>query len=544
ENKDGNDVFAARFCAEECGLYFYSFDLGYDNLGVYNATKGDGIVCAQGEPFQLTVYKSDFSVPEKVKGKIFYQIFPDRFYESQPKQSLSFSDRIYRTDKDGEPYFYPTEQPNGWLNKDFFGGDFRGIMEKLPYLCELGVGYIYLNPIFEAHSNHRYNTANYMKVDPDLGTLQDFKALCEICHTKGIAVILDGVFSHTGSDSIYFNKEGRYGDGGAYRDKKSPYRKWYDFDSKYPCGYRAWWGFPTLPEVNEYEPCYTSYICGENGVIDFWLSQGADGFRLDVADELPDEFIAKIRTAVKRNGKDKLLLGEVWEDASNKISFGKRRKYLLGEELDTTMNYPFRTAILNFLREGDGYSFCESIFSICENYPKGSLDIALNSLSTHDTPRAMTALCGYDPYGTDRACQTMHFLSVEEYERAQKLIVCGFALLYGLPGVPCIYYGDEIGMQGYRDPFNRGYFKWWAVDNFIQDAVKLFGNFRSTHSIFAEGRIHFIHATQDCVAFIRFEPHSENQVIIGVNRGDKPEIFEYGEKSYTINPLDFLMCEA
>ncbi|MEG1895604.1 MAG: alpha-amylase family glycosyl hydrolase, partial [Oscillospiraceae bacterium] len=214
ENKDGNDVFAARFCAEECGLYFYSFDLGYDNLGVYNATKGDGIVCAQGEPFQLTVYKSDFSVPEKVKGKIFYQIFPDRFYESQPKQSLSFSDRIYRTDKDGEPYFYPTEQPNGWLNKDFFGGDFRGIMEKLPYLCELGVGYIYLNPIFEAHSNHRYNTANYMKVDPDLGTLQDFKALCEICHSKGISVILDGVFSHTGSDSIYFNKEGRYGDGG------------------------------------------------------------------------------------------------------------------------------------------------------------------------------------------------------------------------------------------------------------------------------------------------------------------------------------------
>ncbi|MEG2928158.1 MAG: glycoside hydrolase family 13 protein [Oscillospiraceae bacterium] len=543
-SEEGENIFAVSFYPDFCGLYFYNFDLGHDNLGVYNALKGNGVIAGEGELFQLTVYQKTFSVPKQVKGKIFYQIFPDRFYESHPRQALSFSDRIYRTDKDGEPYYYPTEQIDGWINKDYYGGDLQGIIEKLPYLCELGVGYIYLNPIFEAHSNHRYNTADYMKIDPDLGTLQDFQALCHAAHSRGISVVLDGVFSHTGSDSVYFNKEGRYGDGGAYRDPKSPYRKWYDFDKKYPCGYRAWWGFNTLPEVDEYNSSYINYICGKDGVIDFWLSQGADGFRLDVADELPDEFICEIRNAVKKHGEDKLLLGEVWEDASNKVSFGKRRKYLLGEELDTTMNYPFRTAILEFLREGDGYALCESVITICENYPKCALDIALNSLSTHDTPRAMTALCGYEPYGTDRNRQSGKFLSVEEYERARRLIVCGFALLYGVPGVPCIYYGDEIGMQGYRDPFNRGYFKWWAVDCYIQDNVKSLGAFRNSHDIFADGKIYFIYASYNCVAFTRYCEGCEKEVIIGVNRGETEESFEYKGRLYTLNPMDYFMLEV
>ena len=184
-----------------------------------------------------------------------YQIFPDRFFEGRPHPVMPFADRVYRANKQGEPYFWPNEQ-GGQLNLDYFGGDFEGIRKKLGYLQELGVTWIYLNPIFEAHANHRYNTADYLNADPLLGTNEEFTLLCREAKEKGIRIILDGVFSHTGSDSLYFNREGRYGQGGAYHDPNSPYRSWYDFDPKYPCGYRSWWGFETLPEVREDDPAY------------------------------------------------------------------------------------------------------------------------------------------------------------------------------------------------------------------------------------------------------------------------------------------------
>ncbi|MBP1570816.1 MAG: glycoside hydrolase family 13 protein [Oscillospiraceae bacterium] len=539
--ENGKFIFTVSFVPQERGLYFYSFKLGDSDLGIYNSGKGNGYVAEKGELFQLTVYDKDFSTPQQAKGKIFYQIFPDRFYEGKKKNKLSFIDRVYRPDKEGEPFFYPTEMPEGYLNKDYYGGDLKGITEKLDYLLELGVGYIYLNPIFESHSNHRYNTADYMKIDPDLGTLEDFHILCNAAHEKGIKIILDGVFSHTGSDSIYFNKEGRYDSKGAFDHTDSPYRKWYDFSPRFPCGYRAWWGFDTLPEVNEKDPSYIEFICGKGGVIDYWLSQGADGFRLDVADELPDSFIDQIRVAVKAHGEDKLLVGEVWEDATTKWSYGKRRRYLLGTGLDTTMNYPFRVSILNFLKDGNGGDFCDEIFTICENYPKEALDVALNNLSTHDTPRAMTALCGENPYSTDRYWQSKRFLTAEKYIKAQKLIVCGFALLFAMPGLPCIYYGDEIGMQGYRDPFNRGYFTWWAMDEYILKNVKKIAEFRNSHDVFAEGRIHFVFATDDCVVFTRFDRKLDKEVLIAVNRGVKDIKFEYNGKNYTVPAMYYLM---
>ena len=296
-----------------------------------------------------------------------------------------------------------------------------------------------------------------------------------------------------------------------------------------------------MPEVNEKDPSYIEFICGKGGVIDYWLSQGADGFRLDVADELPDSFIDQIRVAVKAHGEDKLLVGEVWEDATTKWSYGKRRRYLLGTGLDTTMNYPFRVSILNFLKDGNGGDFCDEIFTICENYPKEALDVALNNLSTHDTPRAMTALCGENPYSTDRYWQSKRFLTAEKYIKAQKLIVCGFALLFAMPGLPCIYYGDEIGMQGYRDPFNRGYFTWWAMDEYILKNVKKIAEFRNSHDVFAEGRIHFVFATDDCVVFTRFDRKLDKEVLIAVNRGVKDIKFEYNGKNYTVPAMYYLM---
>ena len=256
---------------------------------------------------------------------------------------------------------------------------------KLPYLREMGVDYLYLNPIFEAHSNHRYNTADYLNVDPLLGTNEEFEVLCREAAKYGIGIVLDGVFSHTGSDSRYFNREGRYGEGGAYRDPNSPYRSWYDFDPKYKGGYRSWWGFETLPEVNEETPSFVEFITGEGGVIDTWLRRGAAGFRLDVADELPDAFIEKIRTAVKRVSPEKFLLGEVWEDATTKFGFDHRRTYLLGKGLDSVMNYPLRDAILAYLNGGTAEHFAETMETLRENYPR---DVFYNCLLyTSPSPR-------------------------------------------------------------------------------------------------------------------------------------------------------------
>ena len=338
-NFDGQTPRQNHFSVEvplnDPGLYFYYFDLYTDFRRIVRGPDNCGVISWQdGESWQITVYEQDFETPESIKGKVFYQIFPDRFCEGVENKPMPFADRIYQADKHAEPFWQPNEV-GGHLNEDYFGGDLKGIQQKLPYLHEMGVDFIYLNPIFEAHSNHRYNTADYLNVDPLLGTNEDFETLCKEAAKYGIGIVLDGVFSHTGSDSRYFNREGRYGEGGAYRDPNSPYRSWYDFDPKYKGGYRSWWGFETLPEVNEETPSFVEFITGEGGVIDTWLRRGAAGFRLDVADELPDEFIEKIRTAVKRVSPEKFLLGEVWEDATTKFGFNKRRTYLLGNGSNT-----------------------------------------------------------------------------------------------------------------------------------------------------------------------------------------------------------------
>ena len=287
--------FSVEVALNDPGLYFYYFDLYTDFRRIVRGPDNCGVVSWQdGEKWQITVYDAAFETPASIKGKVFYQIFPDRFCEGVENKPMPFPDRIYQADKHAEPFWQPNEV-GGHLNEDYFGGDLKGIQLKLPYLHEMGIDFIYLNPIFEAHSNHRYNTADYLNVDPLLGTNEDFKTLCAEAKRYGIGIVLDGVFSHTGSDSRYFNREGRYGEGGAYRDPNSPYRCWYDFDPKYKGGYRSWWGFETLPEVNEETPSYVEFITGEGGVIDTWLRRGAAGFRLDVADELPDEFIEKIR---------------------------------------------------------------------------------------------------------------------------------------------------------------------------------------------------------------------------------------------------------
>ncbi len=511
---EGVNHFRLSLTLDEAGLYFYYFDLYSDFRKLYRGELGEAVLSwTAGACWQLTVYEADFATPKALRGGVMYQIFPDRFFEGRPHPVMPFADRVYRANKQGEPYFWPNEQ-GGQLNLDYFGGDFEGIRKKLGYLQELGVTWIYLNPIFEAHANHRYNTADYLNADPLLGTNEEFTLLCREAKEKGIRIILDGVFSHTGSDSLYFNREGRYGQGGAYHDPNSPYRSWYDFDPKYPCGYRSWWGFETLPEVREDDPAYQQFICGKGGVIDTWLSRGASGFRLDVADELPDDFIESIRKAVKAHGPDCYLLGEVWEDATTKEAYGVRRTYLLGKGLDGVMNYPFRNAILSFLRGGSALSSAEQLTAICEHYPAPALHALMNHLGTHDTERILTALEDEPAEGRDRYWQSGRRLPKPKYDHGIRLVRLAYAMLFTLPGVPCIYYGDEVGMQGYRDPFNRAYYDWDSTENRIKPLLRQLAKLRKECDAFWEGDFRVTRADGGLLQYRRTGPTEAAEIAI------------------------------
>lgn len=488
----------------EVGLYFYHFEYnsGFGISGIYsNGGSQDGFLSGSGEKWQLTVYDRNFTTPDWLKGGIFYQIFPDRFYYSSEKKENVPPDRIFRTDYAGEPFWRPDK--NGkTLNNDFFCGDLKGIEQKLPYLSSLGVSCIYLNPIFESHSNHRYDTADYEKIDPLLGTQENFETLCGKADEYGIKIILDGVFSHTGSDSRYFNKKGRYPNIGAYQGTESEFYKWYKFKN-WPDDYESWWGIDILPEIIEETPEFINYISGENGIAKKWLSCGASGWRLDVADELPDEFLDAFRKSVKEQNRDALILGEVWEDASNKSSYGERRRYLLGGQLDSVMNYPFADAVINFVRYGTAEAFNKTVVSITENYPKPVIDVLMNHIGTHDTQRAITALAGESCVYRDRQWQSGRNLSPEKREEGIQLLKEAAVLQFTLPGVPCIYYGDEAGLEGYKDPFNRGCYPWGNENTELVEYYSALGKVRRENSSFKDGAYACISAILGCVAYTR-----------------------------------------
>ncbi len=507
---------------EKEGLYWYHFDFltSYGRSSVFETSDGVGgfsMSYGASNDWQLTVTEKDFTTPDWLKGGIIYQIFPDRFYNSgTPKYGVP-DDRILRSDWGGEPHWRPT--PDGKvLNNDFFGGDLKGIEEKLSYLKSLGVTCIYLNPIFEAHSNHRYDTADYSKIDPVLGTEEDFTSLCQAAKNMGIHIILDGVFSHTGADSVYFNKNGRYKTSGAYNSKESPYYKWYKF-TKYPEKYQSWWGFVTLPEVIEEGEEYRQFINGEGGIIEKWLSLGADGFRLDVADELPDIFIDELRVRLKKSKPQALLMGEVWEDATTKHSYGARRRYLLGSQFDSVMNYPFANAVIDFCRNGRAEAFMSSIMSIVENYPKQCLDVMMNHIGTHDTERAITKITGESCEYRDRLWQSNHFLG-EKYEKGVALLKCAAAIQYTLPGVPSVYYGDEAGLEGYKDPFNRGCYPWGNENKALVDFYRQLGKIRRENPVFAKGNFIPVSSMLGCIAYRRADENGDIMVI--VNRNEHP----------------------
>lgn len=487
KSENGFSVYTADYVFDVAGIYYYRFEMrNRDGVWYYGRGENGESVCGENLPeWQLTVYKSSYKTPDFAKGNIIYHVFVDRFnradgVKTKRKYRLheSFSESPEVVSADGKYYA-----------DDFFGGNFNGIREKLDYLEELGVGIIYLSPIFKAFSNHRYDTGDYLKVDELLGTEDDFKRLLDAAHEKGMKIILDGVFNHSGADSLYFNKFGTYDSLGAYQSKSSPYYDWYYF-KKFPDEYACWWGCDNVPDLNKSNKDYRALVFGKNGVVEKWQKLGADGWRLDVVDELPIDFVNLLIKKIKSVNKDALVIGEVWEDASTKVSYGELRPYLLGDQLDGTMNYPFMNAIIAYVRDGDEKFFKDTVQSILENYPKETIYCLMNSLGTHDTVRIINALSDVRAHGWSKTHKLGYKLPDSEYEKAKKKLYLASVLQFTLPGIPSIFYGDEAGLQGFDDPINRRPYPWGSEDKEILAHYKKLGRIRrENRAVFRAGSI-------------------------------------------------------
>lgn len=501
------------------GLYFYYFKIvheseGYETIQYYgfNGQGGEGQIYGSERdvvPYQLTCYQKSEIAPKWYRNAVFYQIFPDRFANGNPDRKINQPKKnsfIYGTEAD-DPY-YIRNHDNEIVRWDFFGGNFKGIQEKIPYLQELGITALYLNPIFEASSNHRYDTNDYFEVDGVLGTEEDFRNLIAALHTAGIAVILDGVFSHVGKDSRYFNISGFYGEeSGAARDRNSPYYDWFTFNH-YPNDYKSWWGVADLPEVRKENPNYQEFIYGDfDSVLSKWTSMGVDGWRLDVADELTDDFIAGIRKNLLAY-QEKILIGEVWEDASNKVAYDTRRKYVFGDHLQGVMNYPLRQQILDLLQHSRSLKeICEEMIRYQENYPIDFYYNQLNNIGTHDTERILTMLDG----------------SVEALDQA-------WGLMFMMPGIPCIYYGDEAGLTGGKDPENRKFFPWQSIDPRLFKSCQKWVERRKKYDVLKQGHFFpFYSQVQQIFGIIRYS--EDSYVIYAINLSDQEQELKVSELS-------------
>ena len=453
------------------------------------------------QSWQLTVYE-ETPTPAWFGRGVTYQIFPDRFCRTElPDPAGMIGDRWVHENWSDIPEWQPDSQGEV-RNRDFFGGSLQGIISKLDDLAAFGVTTLYLNPIFESASNHRYNTADYLAIDPMLGTEADFRQLCREAKSRGIRVILDGVFNHTGSQSRYFNADGFYPAPGAAQSQDSPYFSWFSFHP-WPTDYDAWWGIKTLPAVQENDSGYRDFIIRDrDSVVRHWLRAGASGWRLDVADELPDDFIADIRTAMDETAPGSLLLGEVWEDATTKVAYSQRRRYLLGQELHGVMNYPFRNALIAYLLGGDADEFRETLEAIRENYPPNAFSSLMNFLGTHDTPRILTVL-GASHVPDSKEDRASYRLSPEERQMGLARLRLAALVLFTFPGAPTVYYGDEAGMEGWEDPFNRACYPWGREDTELKVWFARLAHLRLDCPALQSGQLHWRWTSGPILAFAR-----------------------------------------
>ena len=497
--EDGQDIFEGAFALGEYGVFNYRFEGEYadGSLAFFGRDFDGTAIMGDWLPeWQLTVSKYDYKTPNSAKSGVIYQIFADRFARDGDvnftKHGRLHADWYERPDVEEEGKEYRAD--------DFFGGNIKGILSRLDYIKSLGVTMLYLSPIFESGSNHRYDTGDYMKIDELFGTEEEFRTLVVEAKKHGIKIMLDGVFNHTGADSVYFNREGHYDSVGAYQSKESPYADWYDFE-EFPDKYNCWWGSTVVPTVNKSAKGYQELLLGKGGVLEKWTKMDIKGWRLDVVDELPIDLTSAICQKIKSLKSNALVLGEVWEDATTKISYDKWRPYFMGGQLDSVMNYPFKEAIIDYVTTNNRRAFVEAVTRILENYPKESLDCLMNLIDSHDTVRALTRLSGVEAPETKRE-RADYVLPHDKYELAKKRLKFASTLQYMLPGVPCLYYGDEAGMQGFEDPMNRATFPWGREDEELIEHYRKLGKLREKYKDFLKGETVFL-ADDQLVVFER-----------------------------------------
>lgn len=530
EMQRNGDDFVCSFTPETTAALWYRFKF-ITNSGEKWLCPGDdghySVLCdCPSDGFRLTVFNRGFETPEWFSKRIMYQIFPDRFGfcdDDTAAKGIEYHKRLGQTpqlhESISEPVrWQPREFEADYAPDDFYGGTLCGITKKLPYLKELGIGVIYLNPIFEARSNHRYDTSDYGKIDPILGSNQDYVNLCKEAERLGIAIVLDGVFSHTGADSVYFNRCGSYPTLGAYQSTESEFFSWYDF-RHFPDDCRCWWNFRDLPEVNEQNSQWQDYIIkNDDSIVRRWLRLGASGWRIDVADELPDDVLGLIRQAAKAEKADSVIIGEVWEDAVTKNSYGKMRNYALGYSLDSVMNYPFRSAVIDFaLGRKSAFELRDFLLGQYHNYPQTMYRCLMNLLGSHDVERLHTALAfDFDVKTLERSKQAALELSDEQKMRATALQKLCAAIQYCVPGVPCLYYGDEQCLDGGRDPFNRNAFE--PSRSGLHNFYARLGEIRNAHPALSGGDIKISTPKPDVIIINR--QADSDKISCVINRSD------------------------
>jgi len=508
---------------EESRLFFYEylFLRGVDTLFSDSINNVDfALSPTTGSKFRLLIHEKDFQTPDWFKGGTMYHIFVDRFFRGEGSVVLRENSELNPDWENGIPQYAPK---NGMplTNHIFFGGNLWGVAEKLDYLQSLGVTVLYLSPIFEAYSNHRYDTADYERIDGLLGGKEALSHLLREAHGRGMRVILDGVFNHTGDDSVYFNRKGNYPSVGAYQSKKSPYADWFHF-KKFPTDYESWWGIEIMPRLQHANEGCRRYFTGENGIAAKWIREGIDGWRLDVADELSGEFLEEIRQTVKRESDgEAIIIGEVWENAVDKIAYGKRRKYFRGGQLDSVMNYPFRNAVLAFLQDGDAETFYNVLTELYGTYPTFVSHSLMNLLGTHDTERFLTSLGrDFDAEELDNKTLSTLRLSPEKRNEALRLMKIASALQFTVFGVPSVYYGDEAGLEGHHDPFCRMPFPWGREDGVLLAHYRKLGELRKEHLALKNGSFEFLHHDADSFSYLRKQ--NDDRVLVIANMGDGP----------------------
>ena len=503
------------------GLFYYEylFLRGADTL--FTSTE-DNVTFTLGTKsagkFRLLVTAAGQDTPAWFRGRTMYHIFVDRF---APGGGERRADAVYHAQWNEEIEQFGAYPGAPVKNNEFYGGTLWGVLDKLDYLESLGVGVIYLSPIFKAASNHKYDTGDYETVDPQFGGEEALRALLDACKKRDIGVILDGVFNHTGSDSRYFNKEGSYDTVGAYQSRRSPYFQWYYF-KKFPDSYECWWDIEILPKMNLSNPATHNYFVGEGGIVEKYTRMGVSGWRLYVVDEVPDAFLDDLCARVRENTDGQgIVIGEVWENAADKIAYGKRRRYFRGGQLHGVMNYPVRRGVISFVREGDAHALCRVLREIWGSYPTSVSHSLMNLLSTHDTERILTVLGGTPDDGTRTNAELREVrLTADERKSATALLKMAAALQFTVFGVPSVFYGDEAGLEGYHDPFCRRPYPWGEESEELLTFYRKLGRIRCENSVLAEGNFAILHESEQALAFER--KNEKGHLIVAANRGASP----------------------